>query len=378
MGGETMRIPLARPDVGDRETEAVCDVLRSDRLSMGDRTAAFEAAIARAAGTTYAVAVNSGTSALHLIIRGLGIGPGDEVITTPFSFIASTNCILFEGATPVFVDIDPETLCIDPEQVVQAITPRTKAILAVDVFGHPADWPALERIAAEHDLQLIEDSAEALGSKLHGRPCGSFGDAALFGFYPNKQITTGEGGVLVTGNPALAALARSMANQGRSEDGGWLSHVRLGYNYRMSEITAAIGIAQLERLDDFVARRAAVAAWYERGLEDTPGIVLPSVDAGVEMSWFVYVVRLAAQATRETRNRVLDALRSEGIGCRDYFQPIHVQPFIRERFGTGPGQFPVTEAAGDRSIALPFFTGLSQEEISEVCRVLRNAVEVSR
>ena len=373
-----MRIPLARPDVGDREIDGVCDVLRSDRLSMGDRTAAFETAIADAAGTSHAVAVNSGTSALHLIVRGLGIGPGDEVITTPFSFVASTNCILFEGATPVFVDIDPETLCIDPEQVVQAITSRTKAILAVDVFGHPADWMALERIAADHGLHLIEDSAEALGSMLHGRPCGSFGDAALFGFYPNKQITTGEGGVLVTSDPALASLARSMANQGRSEEGGWLSHVRLGYNYRMSEMTAAIGLAQLDRLGDFVTRRSAVAEGYARNLENTPGIILPSVRDGVEMSWFVYVVRLAAPATRETRDRVLDVLRAEGIGCRDYFQPIHLQPFIRERFGTGPGQYPVTEAAGARSIALPFFAGLSQEEISEVCRVLRDAVEGCR
>ena len=375
---ETMRIPLARPEIGDREIDAVCDVLRSDRLSMGHRTASFEAAIARAAGTPHAVAVNSGTSALHLIIRGLGIGPGDEVITTPFSFVASTNCILFEGATPVFVDVDPETLCIDPEQVEQAITPRTKAILAVDVFGHPADWPALERIAADQGLCLIEDSAEALGSRLHGQPCGSFGDAALFGFYPNKQITTGEGGVLVTGDTALAALARSMANQGRSAEGGWLSHLRLGYNYRMSEVTATIGLGQLDRLDEFVARRAAVAECYARELATTSGVVLPSVRSGVDMSWFVYVVRLDAPATRETRDRVLDALRSEGIGCRDYFQPIHLQPFIRERLGTRPGQFPVTESAGERSIALPFFVGLSEEDVSEVCRVLRASVEVAR
>ena len=342
---------------------------------MGDRTSAFETAMARAAGTAHAVAVNSGTSALHLIVRGLGIGPGDEVITTPFSFVASTNCILFEGAQPVFVDIDPETLCIDPKRVEGAITPRTKAILAVDVFGHPADWEELERIAADHGLYLIEDSAEALGSMLRGRPCGSFGKAAVFGFYPNKQITTGEGGALVTNDPELASLARSMANQGRSAEGGWLSHVRLGYNYRMSEVTAAIGVAQIDRLAEFVTRRANVAESYARNLEGAEGIILPSVHSDVGMSWFVYVVRLADPATREDRNRVLDALRANGIGCRDYFQPIHLQPFVRERLGTGPGQYPVTEAAGDRSIALPFFAGLPAEDVAEVCQALRDAVE---
>lgn len=370
-----MRIPLAQPDIGAREIDAVCSVLRSDRLAMGDRIAAFEKAMARAAGTAHAVAVNSGTSALHLIVRGLGIGPGDEVITTPFSFVASTNCILFEGAEPVFVDIDPETLCIDPKQVEGAITPRTKAILAVDVFGHPADWPELERIASDHGLHLIEDSAEALGSELGGRPCGSFGAAAVFGFYPNKQITTGEGGVLVTEDPELAALAHSMANQGRSGDGGWLSHVRLGFNYRMSEMTAAIGLAQIDRLAEFVTRRASVAACYARNLEGAEGIVLPSVRPDVGMSWFVYVVRLADAATRDDRDRVLEALRAHGIGCRDYFQPIHLQPFVRERLGTGPGQYPVTEAVGDRSIALPFFAGLPPEDVAEVCQAVRTAVE---
>ena len=370
-----MRIPLARPDIGAREIDAACGVLRPDRLAMGARTVAFEKAMACAAGTAHAVAVNSGTSALHLIIRGLGIGPGDEVITTPFSFIASTNCILFEQAVPVFVDIDPLTLCMDPEQVERAISPRTKAILAVDVFGHPADWPALERIAGDHGLLLIEDSAESLGSSLDGRSCGSFGKAAVFGFYPNKQITTGEGGVLVTDDPELAALARSMANQGRSAEAGWLSHVRLGYNYRMSEVTAAIGVAQLARLGEFVQRRGEAAARYAESLKEADCIILPQVSERVQMSWFVYVVRMAGHATRQDRDRVLDFLRSKGIGCRDYFQPIHLQPFIRAQLGTRPGQFPVTESAGDRSIALPFYAGLTGAEVEYVAAAVGQALE---
>jgi perosamine synthetase len=319
----------------------------------------------------YAVAVNSGTSALHLLIRALDIGPGDEVITTPFSFIASTNCILFERATPVFVDIEPETLCIDPALVERAITSRTKAILAVDVFGHPADLPAIEEIAKRNGLWLIEDSAESLGSTLGGRPCGSFGDAGVFAFYPNKQITTGEGGAVVTDDARIADLCRSMADQGRGAEGAWLHHVRLGYNYRLDEMSAALGLSQLARLEEIVAARVRVAGWYVEALTTIDEIVLPKVADDVGMSWFVFVVRLADRFSRTDRDRVLDKLRDRGIGCRDYFTPIHLQPYIREALGTHDGQFAVTEHVCDRTIALPFYSQMTLQDVHQVSDALR-------
>ena len=363
------RVDLARPEVNESDIEAVVEVLRSGRLALGPKLPAFEQALAQRAGVEHAVAVNSGTSALHLIVRSLGIGAGDEVITTPFSFVASTNCILLEGATPVLVDIEPVTLCIDPARIEEAITPRTKAILAVDVFGHPADWRALEVIARDHGLLLIEDSAEALGSMLHGAPCGGFGDAGVFAFYPNKQITTGEGGAVLTDDADLAARCRSMTDQGRG-DGGWLNHVRLGYNYRMDEMSAALGLSQMGRLDALVAARAQVAAWYGEALSALDAVEVPRVLPGVEMSWFVYVIRLADRYTRKDRDAVLQGLRSRGIGCRDYFQPIHLQPLILERLGSGPGQHPVTESVGDRTIALPFFPQMTADQVNHVALTL--------
>jgi len=284
-----MNIPLARPDITEKEIEAVVAVLRTPHLALGPKLKEFEDAIAEYSGVRYVVAVNSGTSALHLIIRALGIGAGDEVITTPFSFISSSNCILFERAKPVFVDIEPKTLNIDPERIEEAITPKTKAILAVDVFGHPADWPALEQLAERHNVLLVEDSAEALGAerrsresrvesresktldqktdgKFQWKKAGSFGNAGVFAFYPNKQITTGEGGVIVTDDTELARLCRSMANQGRGEASTWLQHERLGYNYRLSDINCALGIAQLERIDEILAKRERVAQLYNEHL----------------------------------------------------------------------------------------------------------------
>ncbi len=367
-------IPLARHDVRPEDVAAVVDVLKSDRLSLGPRTQAFERALAETIGVQHAVAVNSVTSALYLLVRAFEIGPGDEVITTPFSFIASTNCILFERATPVFVDIEPETLCIDPALVERAITPRTKAILAVDVFGHPAQLPALEKIARDHDLRFIEDSAESLGSSLDGRKCGSFGDAGIFGFYPNKQITTGEGGAIVTDDARIAELCRSMADQGRGAEEAWLHHVRLGYNYRLDEMSAALGLSQLARLREIVAARARVADLYLGALSDAEEIVLPKVAPGVGMSWFVFVVRLADRFSRADRDRVLAALARAGIGCRNYFEPIHLQPFIRKALGTGPGQFPVAEHVGDRTIALPFYPQMTQQEVSRVADALRSSL----
>ena len=365
-----MTIPLARPDITLHEIKAVLAVLESSHLALGPRLAAFEQAVARSVEMCHAIATNSGTSALHLVIRSLGIGPGDEVITTPFSFIASANSILFEGARPVFVDIEPDTLSINPESIEAAITGHTKAILAVDVFGHPADWPALERIAKKHRLRLVEDSAESLGSTLDGRPCGSFGDAAIFGFYPNKQITTGEGGVVVTNDPEIARLCRSMVNQGRGEEGGWLDHVRLGYNYRMDEMSAALGLAQLSRIGEIMAARARVASWYREALLKVEGVKVPSVSAGVMMSWFVYVVRLDPRFSASDRARVMKGLQNEGIECRDYFQPIHLQPFYRELLGTKEGDFPVTESIAERTIALPFHNRLTQDEVRHVAEVL--------
>ena len=366
-------IPLAKPWITETDVAGVARVLGSDRLSLGPVKGAFEDALAKRVDRRFAVAVNSGTSALHLIIRGLGIGPGDEVITTPFSFVASTNCILMEGAMPVFVDIDPNTLCVAPEHIEKAITSRTKAILAVDVFGHPADWPRLEAIAKQNHLLLIEDSAESLGSTLHGRPCGSFGAAAIFGFYPNKQITTGEGGMLVTDDAGLASLARSMSDQGRGE-GGWLNHRRLGFNYRMDELSASLGVTQLDRLDEIVSARSQVAGWYEGALDSCDDVILPAVSPDVGMSWFVYVIQLATTFTRDDRDRVLERLRAEGVGCRDYFQPIHLQPFIQEQLGTTRGDYPVTESVGDRAIALPFFPEMTHGQVEKVAESLRRAI----
>jgi len=373
-----MKIPLAKPDISNAGVEAVLAVLRSSQLALGPRLDAFESAMAEYIGVGNAVAVNSGTSALHLILEGLGIGEGDEVITTPFSFIASTNCILFVRATPVFVDIHPETLCIDPERIEAAITSRTRAILAVDVFGQPADWPALERIADRHGLVLIEDSAEALGSSCGGKRCGGFGRAGIFGFYPNKQITTGEGGVVVTDDAELARLCRSMANQGRGDGSDWLSHVRLGYNYRMDELSAALGLAQLGRIDEIIAARNGVADRYAEALRDVNGVIPPGAVGDVEVSWFVYVVRLEAGFSRADRDEVLRDLSARGVGCRNYFAPIHLQPFYRQRLGTGEGDFPATEAVGARAIALPFHNRLTDEEIAYVVETLKGAMERRR
>ncbi len=379
-------IPLSGADIGPAEKAAVARVLESGRLSLGPCALEFERLVADYVGVKHAVAVSSGTAGLHLVVRALGLKPGDEVITTSFSFVASVNCLLYEGVKPVFADIDPATLCIDPLQVEKLITPRTRAILAVDVFGRPADWPALEAIARRHRLVLIEDSCEALGSSLGSRRCGSFGDAAVFAFYPNKQITTGEGGMIVTRHRRIADLCRSMANQGRALRAGphlpacWLEHVRLGYNYRLSELAAALGCAQMKRLDRIVKRRRIVARRYDRLLAHVPGVrpVLPHSSlltprSSLEMSPFVYCVRLAPGLSRA---RVMAGLRNQGVACADYFRPIHRQPCFRKTF---PGHefpnLPVTEAAGRELVALPFFTRLSSTDQQRVVRALTRALE---
>jgi len=364
-------ISLSSPDITDLERRYVMEVLGTPHLSLGPKLVEFEKKLAAYAGVKHAVAVNSGTSALHLIVRAMGIGQGDEVITTPFSFVATSNCVLFEQAKPVFVDIEPDTLNIDPALVARAITPRSNAILAVDVFGHPARWDELTELAEAHCLGLIEDSAESIGSEFHGQKCGSFGDAAIFAFYPNKQITTGEGGVVVTNDDAIAKLCRSMRNQGRGEGDAWLQHSRLGYNYRLSEINCALGIAQLERIEEILSARTRVAGWYNERLSELNQVSIPRIAPGVKMSYFIYVVRLSDDYTREDRDRILRGLRSRGVACSNYFSPIHLQPFYRE-LGYKEGDFPVTEAVAARTIALPFYNRLSQEEIDYIVKQLKD------
>ncbi len=382
-------IPLSRPDITDREQKLVLEVLRSDRLSIGPMLERFEEAVASAAGCSHGVGVNSGTSGLHLLMLALGIGPGDEVITTPFSFIASSNCIAYVGAKPVFVDIDPGSLNMDPAAVEAAITPRTKAILAVEAFGNPVHMDTYARIAARHELFLIEDACEALGATLAGRKAGSFGRAAVFGFYPNKQITTGEGGMIVTDDEHLADLCRSLRNQGRpvaktgSEastgaggQGSWLAHERLGYNFRMSEINAAVGVGQLERLGSILEARRRVANAYTQRLMGVSELILPTVAASVSPSWFVFVVRLETGFTSDERDRIIRNLRSHDVGAAAYFPCIHLQPFYQKRYGFRKGQFPIAESVSQRTIALPFYNTLTTRDIDIVAQTLE--VMISR
>lgn len=363
-------IPLARPNITQAEIDAVVEVLRTPNLSLGPKLPEFEAAFAGFCGRRCAVACSSGTAALHLVLESLGIGPGDEVITTPFSFIASANCALMTGAKPVFVDIDPRTWNIDPRRIEEAITPKTKAILPVDVFGQIADMSAILPIAKRCDLRVIEDACEALGSRYRGQPAGSFGDVGVFGFYPNKQITTGEGGMIVTDDAEMASLCRSLRNQGRDTGGGWLSHSRLGYNYRLSDISCALGLAQLRRIAEIVAERNRVVALYRGRLEKNPRLHLQAIHSDVEMSWFVFVVRLSDEFEQADRDRILSELSKRGIGCSNYFAPIHLQPFYVERFGYERGDLPVCEALASRTLALPFHHELTEDDVDEICREL--------
>jgi dTDP-4-amino-4,6-dideoxygalactose transaminase len=370
-----LQIPLAAPDIRPSDRAAVLEVLDSGALSLGPKVAAFERAVARVTKSRYAVAVNSGTSALHLCVKAAGIRDGDEVITSPFSFIASANCILFERAKPVFVDIDPITYNIDASRIESAITPRTKAILPVHVFGRPCALSDIIYIARKHGLTIIEDACEAIGAKYHGAPVGTSGQTGVFAFYPNKQLTTGEGGMIVTDDRLIAQRCRSWRNQGRADSEGWLEHDSLGYNYRLSDINCALGITQLDRLDEVLASRNRVAELYDQALRDIPEIVPPRLtEPGASISWFVYVVRLGDGFSRRDRDQIVSLLNQQGIGCRNYFPPIHLQPLYRHMFGYGPGAFPVTEHVADRTIALPFFNHLTEEKIRFVCSSLRNAI----
>ena len=376
-----MQIPLSGPDIDEKDIQGVVNVLKSRFLSIGPKIVEFEKKMAEYMGRKYAMAVNSGTSALHLIVRSLGIGEGDLVITTSFSFIASSNCLLFEKAVPVFVDIEPDTLNLDPEKVESKILSmkkeeisKLKALLVVDVFSHPARWDRFKELADKYSLRLIEDSAEALGSEYKGKKAGNLGEAGVFAFYPNKQMTTGEGGIVVTDNEKIAQLCQSMRSQGRGVNGEWLNHERVGYNYRMSELGASLGCSQLDRLEEIINKRNQVAKQYNQKLEEIEEVEIPYIaDYVTRLSWFVYVIRLKKGISRD---QVMQYLNQEGVQCKPYFTPIHLQPFYRKMFRYKEGDFPVTEDVSGRTIALPFFNYLKEEQIDYVVKKLKEGIKL--
>lgn len=398
------KITMSSPDLTDADRQAVIEVINTPILSMGKHTPAFEKTFCDLTGAKHAISVNSGTAGLHLCVRAAGIGAGHLVITTPFSFVASTNVLLFENAIPVFVDIDPKTGNINPELVADAAknikkylppnirysntrnsnnrisddrisnieSRNLKAILPVDVFGQPAEMDSINQIAKENGLTVIEDSCEALGATYKGKQAGTLGDYGVFAFYPNKQITTGEGGVIITNDDKAADFMRALRNQGRAPGDTWLSHTYLGYNYRIDEMSAALGRAQMQRLDELLAKREQVAAWYEARLAEIPGVEVPYVEpTTTRMSWFVYVIRFDAKLNRDSIAKKLEA---RGIPVRPYFLPIHLQPYMVERFGWREGDFPVTEDLGRRGLAVPFSGVMTEEQVEYVCQAIRAVV----
>jgi perosamine synthetase len=369
----TEPIPLARPVLGEAEERAVVEVLRSGQLSLGPRLGEFERLFAERLGAPHASAVSSGTAGLHLALRAIGVEAGDEVITSPFSFVASANAALYEAARPVFADIDPVTLNLDPRAAEAAITERTKAILPVHIFGYPADMLAFERIAEKHGLAIVEDACEALGaSHADGTPVGGRGHPAVFGFYANKQLTTGEGGMVTLADSDLKERIDSERNQGRAPDMGWLDHDRLGFNYRLSDIACALGIAQLERLDEMLAARARVAGLYREALAGAEGLELPCPDHGGSVrGWFVFVVQLPGGVDRD---ETVHALAGKGIQSKPYLPAIHLMSFYRERFGHREGEFPVCEGVAARSLALPFFAEMTEGQVGRVAQALRTVI----
>ncbi len=365
-------IPLSGPYLDEREEELVLEVMRSGRLSLGPTINRFEELFAERVGAPYAAAVSSGTAGLHLLCHVAGLGPGDEVITSPYSFAASANCFLYEGATPVFADVDAHTLNLDLDAVAAAITERTRAIVAVDIYGYPCELDELRALADDHGLVLIEDSCEALGATYRGATIGSHGPSCVFAFYPNKQMTTGEGGMITTHSEQEWRLLKSLRNQGRADDGGWLDHARLGFNYRLDDVRAAMGIGQLEKLDEILARRASVAARYGELLSRVSGVETPIADdANHTRSWFVYVVKLDEGVDRE---RVLASLERDGVQTARYLPCIHLQSYMRERFGFAEGLCPVAEDASRRTFALPFHTALDPDDQDRVVESLAAAL----
>jgi perosamine synthetase len=387
----SMKVPLSAPDVGEHELRYVEQVMRSGNLSLGPMLLRFEEKFASTIGRKYAIAVNSGTSALHLCVRAVEIGASHEVITSSFSFVASTACLLYENAVPVFVDIDPATLNISAVKIAEFLTKccwrdargrvidrgtgrEVKAILPVHVFGLPCDMTAIREIADRYGLAIIEDSCEAIGATFHGQQAGTFGDMSCFAFYPNKQMTTGEGGMIVTDSEHFARLCRSMRNQGRGEDGAWLQHERVGYNYRLSDIHCALGLAQVERLREMLEKRDRVARAYHRALRGLPHLRRLEDFPGAERSWFVYIVQLDRSVERHARDRILQRLRAAGVGCQAYFPAIHRQPFLKDRIHLPLGRLPETETAADHCLALPFHSNLEHGQIEYVAEVLGRAV----
>jgi len=360
-------IQLSSPDIGDEEKKAVNDVLNSPSLSMGPYIKKFEGNFSNYLGVKNAIAVSSGTAGLQVSVIAAGIKDGDEVITTPFSFVSSSNCLLYEHVKPVFVDIDPVTLTIDSEKIEAAITSKTKAILPVHVFGLPCNMDKIMAIAKKHDLVVIEDACEAIGAEWHGQKTGTFGNFGVFAFYPNKQMTTGEGGMVVVNNDTHAAILRSLINQGRDTDGTWLHHIRLGYNYRLDEMSSALGAVQISRINELLKKRDHVAEMYNKRLKKIPGVTIPCSSQGVRRSWFVYVIQLDEKYNRDSVMKKLDA---EGIPTRPYFTPIHLQPFYIDRFGYKEGDFPVAEEVSHKTLALPFHNNLSEEQVEYVCNTI--------
>ena len=370
-----MKVHLSRPDITEAEIEAVCQVMRTPVLSLGPKLREFEAAFEAYIGCKHAIAVNSGTSGLFLCAQAMGLGPGDEVITTPFTFIATVNFILMTGATPVFVDIDPVTLNIDPTKIEAKITAKTKAIVPVEVFGNPADMDVICQIARKHKLAIIEDCCEALGSTLHGKKAGTFGDVGVFAFYPNKQMTTGEGGMIVTNDERLADLCYSLRNQGRGKGAGWLAHERLGHNFRLCDINCALGTVQLSRIEEFVEKRSTVARMYSQLLAHESRVRAPQEPANARMSWFVYVIHLDQRYTNAQRDALIKKMLARGIQVSNYFTPAHLQPFIVEKLGCKVGDYPVTDAICTRTMALPFYNNLTMDDAKLVAAELKASLD---
>ena len=368
------RFNLSSPDITEAEVEAVSAVLRTPNLSLGPKIGEFEDQFRQRLGVKHAIAVSSGTCGLHMMWRAVELKPGDEVITTPFSFIASSNSVMFEQGRPVFVDVDPDTWQLDAKRIEAAITPKTRAILPVDIFGNFPDMDTVWTIARKHGLRVLEDSCEALGSTYKNRPAGTIGEAGVFGFYPNKQMTTGEGGMVVTNDDTIAFRVRSLRNQGRDPDAGWLQHARLGFNYRMCDINSALGIVQMQRLDEILTKRARVAEWYRQRLADEKRISMMTIPSEVGISWFVFVVRLTDDYSQQNRDDILEQLRSTGVACSNYFTPIHLQPFYQEELGYREGNFPITEALSARSVALPFHNHLSEQDVEAIVKEFRRVL----
>jgi perosamine synthetase len=366
-------IPLARPSIGPREEELVLETLRSGRLSLGPRLGEFEEAFGSALGVPHVSAVSSGTTGLHLAIRAAGIQPGDDVVTSPFSFVASANCLLYEGARPVFCDIDPRTLNITAESAGDALTERTTGILPVHIFGYPADMAGIELLSRDCGLWIVEDACEALGATYaDGTPVGARGNLSVFAFYPNKQMTTGEGGAIVCPSAEIKERIDSERNQGRAPDMGWLDHDRLGFNYRLDDLSCALGLAQLERLEELLAARARIASLYSEALAGIEGLGIPCPDqGGARRGWFVYVVQLPRGVDRDA---AVVSMRERGVDTKPYLPAIHLLSFYRERFGHSQGDFPVCEDVAARSIALPFFPDLTDGQVEQVVEALAGVI----